>query len=166
MMFSHRRTVAAFTAIVMISGASVAPLAHATADEIAVNGTYLATSDGQWAKTNESYHDEQTVTQTWTITSSCSSFLDCTGHVTSDQGWSADARYLSGVWRVAHTVAGWEACADGTAAPGEQAFQFWPDPTVPPGTLVGTDKTIGPSGACGKNQWLNVTMPFKLVPIG
>src|SRR5258707_1105121 len=106
MMFSHMRTVAALTATVMVSGASVAPLAHATADEIAVNGTYLATSDGQWAKTNESYHDEQTVTQTWTITSSCSSFLDCTGHVTSNQGWSADARYLSGVWRVAHTVAG------------------------------------------------------------
>jgi hypothetical protein len=143
-----------------------APLTHATTDDVAVNGTYTAVSDGQWARTNESYHDEQTVTQTWTVTSSCSSFLDCTGHVTSDQGWSADARYLSGVWRVARTVEGWESCADGTAAPGDQSFQFWPDPTVPPGTLVGWDKTIGPSGACGKNQWLTVTMPFKLTPIG
>jgi hypothetical protein len=53
----------------MVSGTCVVPLAHATADEIAVNGTYLATSDGQWAKTNESYHDEKSVTQTWTITS-------------------------------------------------------------------------------------------------
>lgn len=142
---------------------SAVTVAHA-ADDVAVNGTYTAVSDGQWAQTNESYHDEQTVVQNWTITSTCSTFQDCTGHVTSDQGWSADARYLSGVWRVARTVENWEGCADGTAAPGDQSFQFWPDPANP-GSLVGWDKTLGPSGACGFNKWLTVTMPFKLAPL-
>lgn len=140
------------------------PVAHA-GDEVAVNGTFLVFSDGRWAQTNESFHDEQSVTQTWSITSSCSTFQDCTGRVSSDQGWSADLRYLSGVWRVVRTVQNWEPCADGTAAPGEQAYQFWPDP-VRPGTLTGWDKTVGPSGACGVNKWLNIRMPLRLTPIG
>jgi hypothetical protein len=85
--------------------------------------------------------------------------------VTSDQGWSGDLVYMSGRWKVSHTVANWEPCADGTALPGEQAFTFWkgyPDRS----RLIGWDQTIGPSGACGKNQWLNVTMPLRLTPVG
>jgi hypothetical protein len=141
-----------------------APVAGAS-DEIAINGTYTAFSDGQWAQTNSSYHDEASVTQTWTITSTCSTYQDCTGRVTSDQGWSGELVYMSGRWKATHTVANWEPCADGTAAPGEQAFTFWKDPANP-GSFTGWDKTLGPSGACGKNQWLNVTMPFKLTPVG
>ncbi len=38
-------------------------------DGVAINGTYTAFSDGEWAKTNQSFHDEASVTQTWTITS-------------------------------------------------------------------------------------------------
>ena len=53
---------------------------------VAINGTFTAFSDGQWAKTNDSYHDELSVTQTWTITSTCATYQDCTGRVTSDQG--------------------------------------------------------------------------------
>ena len=78
-----------------------------------------------WAKTNDSYHDERSVTQTWTITSTCSTYQDCTGRVTSDQGWSADMIYTSGSWRVRRTVDNWEPCIDGTATPGEQTFTFW-----------------------------------------
>jgi len=33
-------------------------------------------------------------------------------------------------------------------------------------TLSGKDKTIGPSGACGQNQWLTVEMPLRLDKIG
>jgi hypothetical protein len=99
------------------------------------------------------------------ISSACSNYQDCTGRVTSDQGWSADVNYLSGQWRVVRTIENWEPCPDGTAAPGEQWYMFWPD-RANPSTLIGWDKTIGPSGACGKNQWLTVTMPFKLIPIG
>lgn len=133
-------------------------------DGVALNGTYTVFSDGQWAETDQSYHDELSVTQTWTITSTCTTFQDCTGRVTSDQGWSADAVYLSGRWKVKHTVDNWERCGQGPPAPGEQAFTFWKD--YPDPKLVGWDQTIGPSGACGFNKWLNITMPLTLTPIG
>lgn len=140
------------------------PVANA-ADDIAINGTYTAFSDGQWAQTDQSYHDEASVTQTWTITSTCSSYQDCTGTVTSDQGWStANLVYVSGRWKVTHSVVDWERCADGTARPGEQAFTFWkgyPDKSQ----IIGWDQTVGPSGGCGFNKWLNVTMPFRLTPV-
>ena len=80
-------------------------------------------------------------------------------------GWSGDLVYMSGRWKVAHTVANWEPCIDGTASPGDQAFTFWPDPANR-SQLMGWDQTIGPSGACGFNKWLNVTMPFRLTPVG
>lgn len=159
----YARTLTSAAAIAMWAMCTV-PLAHAT-DEVAINGTYAAFSDGQWAKTKQSYHDEASVTRTWTITSTCTTFQDCTGRVTSDLGWSADMKYVSGMWKVAHTVENWEPCIDGTAAPGEQAFTFWRDPAVP-GQYVGRDQTIGPSGACGFNHWLTVDMPFKLTPVG
>jgi hypothetical protein len=146
-------------------GICATPDAHA-ADEVAINGTYTAFSDGQWAQTNQSYHDEPSVTQTWTITSSCTTFQDCTGTVTSDQGWSStNVVYMSGRWKVSRTVDNWEPCADGTALPGEQAFTFWSDPANK-AQLMGWDQTIGPSGGCGFNKWLNVTMPFRLTPVG
>ena len=76
------------------------------------SGRGTAFSDGQWAKTNDSYHDEASVTQTWTITSTCTTYQDCTGTVTSDQGWSsANLVYMSGRWKVSHTVENWERCA-------------------------------------------------------
>ena len=109
-----------------------APPAHADpGDGIALNGTYTAFSDGVWAKTNDSYHDERSVTQTWTITSTCSTYQDCAGRVTSDQGWSADMKYMSGSWIVRRTVDNWEPCIDGTATPGAQIFTFskgYPEP--------------------------------------
>lgn len=142
----------------------VAPVGHADpGDGIALNGTYTAVSDGVWATTNLSYHDERSVTQTWTVTSTCSTYQDCTGRVSSDQGWSADLLYTSGSWRVRHTVDNWEPCIDGTATPGEQTFTFWkgyPDPA-----LKGWDTTLGPSGACGYNRQLSVRMPFTLTPV-
>jgi hypothetical protein len=155
---------AVIAAAVVVCGTCAVPVAGASGD-VAINGTYTAFSDGQWAQTNQSYHDEPSVTQTWTVTSTCSTFQDCTGRVTSDQGWSGDLVYMSGRWKVAHTVDNWEPCADGTAAPGEQAFTFWKDPANP-GSFKGWDQTIGPSGACGFNKWLNVTMPLKLTPVG
>jgi Cholesterol uptake porter CUP1 of Mce4, putative/MlaD protein len=99
------------------------------------------------------------------ITSTCSTYQDCTGRVTSDQSWSGDLVYMSGRWKVSHTVDNWEPCADGTAVPGQQAFTFWkgyPDRSQ----LLGWDQTTGRTGGCGKNQWLNVTMPFRLTPVG
>jgi hypothetical protein len=34
-----------------------------------------------------------------------------------------------------------------------------------PSTFKGLDKTVGPSGACGINQWQSVRMPFTLSKI-
>jgi hypothetical protein len=125
----------------------------------AVNGTYTAVSDGQWAKTRESYHDEATITNTWTITSMCANAYECSGQVTSDQGWRADLQYISGLWYVSRELPNWAPCPDGTAAAGHQTFKFY---TLDETTLVGTDYTVGPSGACGKNLPLWIEMPFKL----
>lgn len=155
----------AVLAAVGCAAAAGAPVAYADpGDGVALNGTFTVFSDGAWAKTNDSSHDERSVTQTWTIESTCSTYQDCTGHVTSDQGWSADLVYLSGRWKVTHSVPDWERCADGTAFPGEQTFTFWtgyPDPA-----LIGWDSTLGPSGACGKNKQLNIRMPLRLTPRG
>ena len=141
---------------------SAAPVAYAT-EWPTLNGTYAAVSDGQWAKTREVYHDEATVTSTWTITSTCTSHVECVGRVTSDQGWSADARFSSGLWSVERELPDWEPCEDGATAPGHQRFTFYP---VDAATLVGKDKTIGDSGACGVNYWLTIEMPFRLTKIG
>lgn len=148
----------AFLLTVVCLSASTTPAA-ANTDGVAINGTYLAVSDGQWAQTNAVYHDEATLVSTWTITSSCSDYLACWGTVTSDQGWSAPIRYLSRLWLVTRVLPDWEHCTDGTTAPGEQKFTFSPDDAA---TLTGWDRTMGPSGACGINHWLTIDMPFKL----
>ncbi|MGZ4674710.1 MAG: Rv2253/PknI dimerization domain-containing protein [Ilumatobacteraceae bacterium] len=160
-MFRRRQ----FGVVVAVAGLLAVPQAHADpGDGIAINGTYTAFSDGVWARTDDSYHDERSVTQTWTVTSSCSTYQDCTGRVTSDQGWSADLVYISGRWKVTRPVDNWQPCNDGTVLTGQQSFTFWngyPDP-VP---LKGWDTTLGPSGGCGKNKQLNIEMPFTLTPV-
>jgi hypothetical protein len=130
--------------------------------DIAINGVYRVTSEGQYAKTNDAFHDEVTVTSTWTVESTCTTYEDCTGEVSSDQGWRADIRYLSGLWRVVHTVEDWERCPDGTTALGRQSYQFSRH-QHDPSTFSGWDDTLGPSGACGVNKWLDITMPLTLV---
>lgn len=142
--------------------------AHAWEDSPALNGTFTAFSDGQWAKTNEIMVYQADVTATWTITSSCTTFQDCTGTVNSDQGWTAGLVYQSQRWRVTHVVERWEKCPDGTTAPGEQSFTFWADRLDAPDRhdkLTGFDQTIGPSGACGINRSLNIRMPFTLTRV-
>jgi hypothetical protein len=136
--------------------------AQASPDSIALNGTYSAISDGKSAQTNYSFHDEATVTSTWTITSTCTDPMDCTGRVTSDQGWSANLRLVGGdLWVVVHDVADWEKCQDGSSAPGHQTFKFTADEN-----LTGWDYTVGPSGACGANKPLTIELPFKLTKTG
>jgi hypothetical protein len=160
-----RTASAGLSAVVATAALVTASIATADpGDGVAINGRFTVFSDGQWAQTDQSYHDETSVTQTWTVTSTCSTYQDCTGHVTSDQGWSSDNLvYMSGRWKVSHTVSNWEPCQDGTAAAGEQAFTFWK--SYPDEHLVGWDQTLGPSGACGFNKWLNVTLPLRLTPV-
>jgi hypothetical protein len=152
-----------------------ASMARATTkDDVAINGTYRATSIGNWAKINDQYNNEPTVVSTWTISSSCTNFQECTGRLTSDQGWSAPIYMLDGLmWYAKHDVPNWERCEDGTAFTGQQTFYFYPVDPAGSGefhlgspTLAGKDKTVGPSGACGQNQWLDIELPLRLDKIG
>ncbi|GFG74595.1 hypothetical protein [Mycobacterium botniense] len=143
-----------------------------TKEDVALNGTYRATSIGDWAKTNDQFHNEATVTSIWTISSSCTTFEECTGTVTSDQGWSAPIYTHDGaLWYVKRDVPNWETCPDGTSYTGKQTFYFIPvnsnaEAQIGSPTLAGKDKTVGPSGACGQNKWLTVELPFRLDKIG
>lgn len=131
--------------------------------DIELNGTFTAFSNGLMAKTNDRDRDEESVTATWTVESTCQNFLECTGRVVSDRGWEAKLTYLDNRWRAVHIIEGWMKCPDGSTAPGEQYFSFYRD-FLNPTRWVGWDKTVGPSGACGVNQWLAVEMPFVLTP--
>jgi hypothetical protein len=159
-------TVAGATlAAAMLPAFAAASPARVSADPVAfdgsyaINGTYTAVSDGQWSRTNDSFHNEATVTSTWTIASTCDNPYACTGTVTSDQGWSAPTHSDAGMWYVSRDLPNWEPCPDGSAARGHQVYRFY---FLDASTLLGADKVIGVSGACGKNLPLVVEMPFKL----
>ena len=170
----------------LLAAAALGSMGTATAEpdvnNPAINGTYLATSNGEWARTNDSFHEEATVQSTWTITSTCPNPTACYGTVVSDQGWTAKIVRVPGKWRVIRELPGWETCgvgpgayphpADGTAATGRQVFIFWPtgdNPGMPvdatSNTFSGDDTTTGPSGACGYSAPLEISLPFKLVKI-
>lgn len=162
---------ASVMAAASLVGMGICPPASADGDW-GLNGTYTATSNGEWAKKNDIMLDEASVRSTWTITTVCSYPTECTGTVTSDWGWSAPIYQKSGVWYVKRAVENWEPCPDGSAGPGLQIFRFsrpgaydiGVDPTST--TLVGEDQTTGASGTCGISRPLFITMPFKLVKTG
>ena len=170
--FRHKmiRTACAITASVVGLAVSGCLVARASGDGPAINGTLTATSNGQWAQTNEVYHDQATVRSTWTIRTTCANALSCSGTVTSDQGWTADIYTTNYLWYVKRDVPNWQPCADGTSAPGHQVFDFYAvaaDGTLDPNstTYAGKDLTSGPSGGCGRSQPLVISMPFKLVKV-
>jgi hypothetical protein len=159
------RVIAAALACVAIAALDAISPPPAAADsygidgDYSVNGTFIAFSDGQWAKTNDRFQNEASVTSTWTVTSTCSTPYRCTGKVTSDQGWSADMHMLSGLWYVSRRLDNWQPCSSGGSAPGDQQFRFYRENAA---TLVGKDKTIGVSGNCGISLPLSIGMPFTL----
>jgi hypothetical protein len=146
------------------------PTAAAQPDDGSLNGRYIATSNGDWAQTNDQFRNESSVRSIWMISSTCVDPTDCTGTMTSDLGWTADIDKKSGMWFVRHPIPGWQRCPDGTAADGLQLFRFYAgDPLTgqpsPSGTntYLGDDITSSPSGACGINKQLVIDMPFKMV---
>ena len=166
------RVIAAVLAAAALS-AALTPAAGAQAsDKWSLNGTFTATSNGEWARTNDIFHDERSVRAIWTISSQCSYPTECTGTVSSDQGWTAPIYQTGGEWYVKHVVPRWIPCPDGSTADGYQVFRFKgmtpggdsTDPTSD--VLVGEDATTGPSGACGRSLPLFIAMPFKLVKVG
>jgi hypothetical protein len=157
----------------IVVGSTQPPAASASIDDYALNGTFIATSNGDWAKTRDSYHAEATVRSTWTIASTCNDAYDCTGHVSSDKGWSAPIRRDDTTWIVDRDIPNWEPCPDGTAHPGHQKYRFYQvdssgfqDLTGQSPVFAGEDKTVGQSGACGVSKWLTIRMPFSLQRIG
>jgi hypothetical protein len=162
-------TTATLVAATVFGGLGTASPAQAiTKEDVAVNGTFRATSIGDYAQRNDQYFGEPTVYQTWTISSTCASTQECHGTVKSDQGWSAPLYMNDGeMWKVKREVPNWESCPDGTSFSGMQTFYFFPandNGGYQLGSPIfsGKDKTVGPSGACGQNQWLDIAMPFRL----
>ena len=60
----------------------------------------------------------------WTVSSQCSYPTECTGTVTSNQGWTAPIYQTGGEWYVKHVVPQWIPCPDGSTADGLQMFRF------------------------------------------
>jgi hypothetical protein len=157
------------SAVSLVAATGIAARVHADdTSGIALNGNYLVTSNGEWSKTNEVFHNEQVVRQVWTTTSTCESPTSCTGHLTSSLGWAADMVYTEDRWVVRRTIPDWEPCYDGSVSPGRQEFRFWPVDSngqryPSDGSLFGGfDETYGVSGGCGRNLPLVIKMPVRL----
>lgn len=142
-----------------------------------LNGSYQVMSDGEWATKAAApgggavFYDQQTVTETWTVDTSCASPIECNGTVSSSLGWTGTAR-LDDFWYVDHVIPNWLPCPDGSFAPGHQKFILWGfDPTTNErqtknmALLAGRNQTKSPSGACGRNQPLVIEMPVKMVKL-
>jgi hypothetical protein len=162
---------AALLGAALFGGVDGTPLAQATDDDYAINGRFVATSDGAYATTDYAFHNEATVKSMWTITSKCTTDVHCTGQVHSDQGWSAPLRTEGPVWYVDHDVPHWETCPDGTSSPGHQTFTFNPSNAngvtqIGSPYLEGKDETVGPRYACGRATVLTIVMPFRLDQVG
>jgi hypothetical protein len=161
------RSYAAALSAVTALGIACAPTAAAS--DWALNGRYLATSNGDWAMTNDVYRDEATVRSVWTITMTCTQTIICNGTVTSDLGWSADIVTTNGEYIVERELPNWEPCADGSgrSVTGHQRYRFFPvrdDGYMLPGSplFAGFDKTSGESGGCSLNDKLEIDLPFRL----
>jgi len=140
--------------------------APAVADENwGINGTFVTSSNGEWAKVNSRYQDQPSERETWTISTQCISPTECTGTVQSDAGWSAPIYTTNSLWYVKRTVPNWRFCADGAAIEGFQEYKIYPvgsdghyDGAAK--EYTGVNRVIGPSGSCGRNQWPVIEMPF------
>ncbi|MCV7217021.1 hypothetical protein H7J51_17240 [Mycobacterium crocinum] len=162
------RTLSAVGAVATVAGICCA--APAVADQSwGINGTFLTSSNGEWAKVNSRYEDQPSERETWTISTQCISPTECTGTVQSDAGWSAPIYTTNSLWYVKRTVPNWRFCADGAAIEGFQEYKIYPvgsdghyDGSAK--EYTGVNRVIGPSGSCGRNQWPVIEMPFYMKP--
>jgi hypothetical protein len=159
----------ATTTMTVLGSLGLAPAAHASNFGEELNGTWRVTSNGDWAQTNQVYMDEKTDIETWTISSSCVSPIECSGTVTSDQGWSAPISLVKAYWILNRDIPNWAPCPDGTFAPGHQKFTVWGiNPTINERDLTITDLLAGrnttrtDSGSCGVNKPLVIELPVRM----
>src|SRR4029079_14295852 len=111
-----------------------APSALATDYGVALNGTYRAFSNGEWAQTSAGpngaggamvYIDQPSKMETFTVSSDCASPIQCDGEVRSDARWTCALNFNGDSWHVERDIPNWLPCPDGTAAPGQQQFVIW-----------------------------------------
>jgi hypothetical protein len=156
-------------AIALIGSVGATAPAQASNYGVELNGTYRVMSDGEWARGDRDVlYDQQTVIETWTVTTDCVSPIECAGTVVSDRGWTGTAR-LDDFWYVDHDIPNWVPCSNGTFAPGHQKFILWGiDPTTNErmtknmSFLAGRNQTKSPSGACGVNAPVVIEMPVRM----
>jgi hypothetical protein len=157
----------AATAMTVMASVGVAPSAHASNFGIEFEGVYAVKSDGEWARTNDVKIKEQTVEETWTVHTDCTSPIECSGTVSSSLGWTGTVK-LDDFWYVRHDVPNWMPCPDGTFATGHQQFLLWGWDPVATRRLKTTDFMAGrnvtksDSGACGVNKPKVIELPMSV----
>jgi hypothetical protein len=174
-MRGHKIAAGAAVAITVAATLSATPAAHASDFGNELNGTYRYHANGDFALVNDVRKDMPTIDETWTLSSSCVSPVECEGTAVSSAGWTARLwyGYPNTYWVVDRNIPEWQFCPGGGVAPGEQRFQFWGFDPVPgernmkiTNFLVGRQRTNSPSGSCGRNQPLVIETPMKLEQIG
>jgi hypothetical protein len=155
----------ATAALTVIGSVSAATPAHASNYGVELTGTWLVSSNGDCAKTNDVFMNEQSNTQTWTVVTNCASAIECTGTVKSDQGWTGTIR-LDNFWYVDHDIPNWAPCPDGTFASGHQLFVLWGVDTTTEERITTNINYMGArnitktaSGSCGANKPLVIEIP-------
>ena len=112
-----------------------------------------------------------TIDETWTLSSSCVSPIECEGTATSSAGWTARLwyGYPNVYWVVDRTFPIGSSAPAAGPLPASRGFSSgdstrWPRnaKTKITNFLVGRQRTISPSGSCGTNQPLVIETPMKL----
>jgi hypothetical protein len=161
--------VAAMTAAATLS--ATAPTASASDFGVELNGTWHYHADGDVALVNSVKKQMPTIDETWTLSSTCVSPVECEGTAVSSAGWTARLwyGYPNTYWVVDRFIDEWQFCPGGGTAPGEQRFQFSGIDPVSEimdrkirDLMVGRQRTVSPSGSCGTNQPLVIETPMML----
>ena len=102
-------------ALIAAAAFGLGTAAPAAADEdyakYAMNGRFSVVSNGEWARQNDRYQDEPSVRSEWTVSSTCTTALTCSGTVTSTLGWTEPIYTGTGnLWFVKHYVNDWLPC--------------------------------------------------------
>ncbi len=126
-MRGYKVAAGALAAMTVAAALSATPTAHASDFGVELNGTYHYHANGDFALVNEVRKDMPTIDETWTLSSSCVSPIECEGTATSSAGWTARLwyGYPNAYWVVDRNIPEWQFCPGGAVAPGEQRFQFW-----------------------------------------
>lgn len=158
----------AATAVTALASVGIAPVAQAQDWGVDISGTWSVYSDGAWARTNEVKIEEKSVLETWTVSTTCVSPIECSGVVKSSLGWEGTAR-LDDFWFIEHVVPNWMPCPNGTFATGYQKFILWGMDTVKERritkfikTFAGRNVTKSDSGACGVNKSKVIELPVRM----